>query len=44
MRHVGSGPMTVEEKERILRARHDADRIYRVSYYIIAVVLSGLLE
>ena len=44
MRHVGSDPMSVEEKERILRARHDADRIYKVSDYIIVVVLSGLLE
>ena len=44
MRHVGSDPMSVKEKERILRARHDADRIYKVSDYVIAVDLSGLLE
>ena len=36
--------MSVEEKEQILRTRHDADRIYKVSDYDIAVVLFDLLE
>ena len=44
VRHVGSDLISVEEKEEILRTRRDADRIYKVSDYVVAVVLFDLLE